>query len=67
METANLHSPDISCDGCAQAIKRILSATPGVSSVNVDVPSKLIAVEYDEAQVQLPEIKAKLSRAGYDT
>ena len=58
-------APDISCDGCANSIKRALGKVPGVSGVQVDVPTKKVTVEHDGTQVPRETIIAALDRAGF--
>lgn len=36
---------DLSCQQCAAAVRRALSALPGVASVKVSVPEKLVTLE----------------------
>lgn len=67
METAILHSPSISCQGCARAINTALSALDGVESVKVDISDKAISVTFDPGRVTLNEIRRCLSQAGFDT
>jgi copper chaperone CopZ len=61
------HSNEISCEGCANAIRRALGRLEGVQEVSVDVPAQDITVQYDDAAVQPAHVLEKLSRAGYDS
>jgi copper chaperone CopZ len=67
MAEMTAHAPDISCEGCAQAIQRALGRLDGVRSVSVDVPFKQIKVDYDEGFVDTHQVLVKLSHAGYDS
>jgi copper chaperone len=67
MATLTAHSEGISCEGCANAIRRALGRLDGVNDVAVDVPAQDITVQYDEAAVQPEQVLEKLSRAGYDS
>lgn len=64
-QTFQAHASDISCEGCANAIKRSLGSLPGVLHVAVDVPAKNVTVEHDAAQLNENAIRARLEKAGY--
>ena len=66
-QTFQAHAPDISCGGCANAIKRSLGSVPGVQTVDVDIPGKNVTVEYDTAQLNDSDLRARLEKAGYPT
>ncbi|MES2462696.1 MAG: heavy metal-associated domain-containing protein, partial [Armatimonadota bacterium] len=40
-------APDISCGGCANAIRRSLGTVPGIKDINVDVEAKTVTVTQD--------------------
>lgn len=67
MAALTVHAPDISCEGCASAIQRALGRLAGVQSVQVDVPSKEVRIQYDGAAVGPAAILDRLSRAGYES
>jgi copper chaperone len=66
-QTFQAHAPDISCEGCANAIKRSLGRVPGVQTVEVDIPGKNVTVEYDAAQITDNDLRTRLEKAGYPT
>ena len=61
---STFHAPDIECDGCANSIKRALGRIPGIQTVGVDVPTKMVTITHEE---QLPgaDITAALDKAGF--
>jgi copper chaperone CopZ len=61
---AKLVAQDISCSHCAMTIKRELGSVEGISSVNVDVPTKTIDLEYTDDKA-LQEAKRVLEDIGY--
>ena len=63
--TLNVRCPDVECGGCADAIKRSLGAMAGVESVQVDVESKNVTVQYDRAQIDDGAVRARLDQAGF--
>lgn len=67
MARLSAHAKDITCEGCANAIRRALTRLDGVQAVQVDVPSQVVSVEYDETTVEARQVLDKLSRAGFDS
>lgn len=67
MPILELHAKDITCEGCASAIKRALSRETGINSVEVDVDAQSVTVDYDADETDEQAIRDRLSRAGYDT
>lgn len=59
----DLKCPDIECEGCAGSITRALQDLPGLTSVQVDVASKTVRLEGEEAAVE--SAKAKLTEIGF--
>ena len=66
MDHFEARAADISCEGCAAAIQRALGRLAGVEKISVDVPTKIVSVDYDGSAVTPDRILAKLSNAGYD-
>ena len=60
-----LNVPDISCEHCQQTITKALSPMQGVRSVNVDIPSKQVQVDYDEAALDVDRLKEILAEEDY--
>lgn len=56
----------MSCGGCANAIKRALSAQSGIRKVDVDLDAKRVVVDYDETEIAPVDIKSYLEDAGYE-
>ena len=64
MQTTTFTAPDISCDGCANAIKRAIGGVKGVSEVQVDVAAKRVTVSHG-AEATREDLAARLDRAGF--
>ena len=65
MSNAILNVPDISCGHCQATIQGALGAIPGIVSVNVDIPTKKVTVQYDAAVVGLDRMKEVLAEEDY--
>ncbi|MCC6485448.1 MAG: heavy-metal-associated domain-containing protein [Armatimonadetes bacterium] len=63
-QTLQFKVPDISCAGCANAVKSALGELPGVLDVQVDVDSKTVNVSHSEASSRTDMVGA-LTEAGY--
>jgi len=61
-----LMAEGITCDGCANSIKKALGRLEGVGNVEVDVPSKTITVEHDDSRVSRETVVETLEKAGFE-
>lgn len=65
MTKVTLNVPDISCEHCERTITQALSPIEGVRSVRVDIPAKRVDVEYDEARIDVNQMKDILKEEEY--
>ena len=65
MKQVTLNVPDISCEHCQKAITEALSPVEGVRSVDVDIPTKQVRVEYDDTTVDVNRMKEILQEEDY--
>jgi copper chaperone CopZ len=65
VEQITLTAPDISCEHCQRTIERELGALPGVETVSVDIPGKLVDVAFDPERTSQEAIVARLEDEGY--
>jgi copper chaperone len=65
MTTAILNVPDISCEHCQNTIAKALMPVDGVRDVNVDIPSKRVTVEYDDATIGIEQLREILADEDY--
>ncbi len=65
MEKTILKVDGMSCEHCVKAVKNAVGSLPGVSSVDVDLKTKLVTVEHDSALSQ-DKIKYEIEDQGYD-
>ncbi len=66
IEKSELTAPTIVCGGCANGIRKALGVMPGVTDVQVDIPTKKVTITHDE-RLGLKEIVSVLDRAGFPT
>jgi copper chaperone CopZ len=64
MKTIKLIADNISCPHCAVAIKRELANVEGVRVLEVEVPSKVVTLEYSD-DAALDRAMAALDEIGY--
>ena len=63
--TTTLRAPDINCGHCVMAIKKAVSALPGVSAIEGDPATKQVKVTYDPDVVSIEKIEAAMAEEGY--
>ncbi len=65
MAKVTLNVPDISCEHCERTITNALTPVEGVRSVRVDIPSKRVEVDFDDAAVDVNKMKGILQEEEY--
>ena len=65
MATTVLTVPDISCEHCVRTVTETLTPLEGVQTVNVDIPTKQVRVEFDESRVDVEQLQAALAEEDY--
>jgi copper chaperone len=65
MAKVTLSVPDISCEHCERTITNALAPVEGVRAVRVDIPSKRVEVDYDDAAVDVNKMKGILQEEEY--
>ena len=65
MATTVLNVPDISCEHCQRTITNALTPVEGVRTVNVDIPTKQVKVDYDDTVVDVNRMKEILQEEDY--
>jgi len=66
MKNQVLNIRGMSCAACAQRIERTVRKLPGIEQANVNLASEKLFVEYDAAVLELPAIKAAVTKIGYE-
>src|ERR1035437_3057398 len=54
------------CKSCKKTIEKALTAEKGVTKSSLDVPTKVVTVNYDPAITNPDKIRLAISNAGYD-
>lgn len=65
MKAANWDISGMHCDSCAQTIKALLDAEPGVKATEVSYPAATARVLYDAALTDEVTLAAAVQRAGF--
>ena len=63
--TATFTTPAMSCGGCANNIRRVLSREPGVRAVDVTLAAKRVEITYDPETTSPERLTGALTTAGY--
>ncbi len=66
MTTVTISVPGIHCDHCKRSIEGALVPLAGVSSARVDIDSRTVTVEIDQARVDRAQLVAAIEDQGYD-
>ena len=65
MESTALVAPDISYEHCQHAIEGAVGKMDGVQTVKVDIPTKLVHIQYDPQKVTVAKIEEVMDDVGY--
>lgn len=65
MATITLVVKGMSCMGCVKSVKGVLESIPGVTSVDVDLPTGKTTIEYD-APIEISVFEKAIDEAGFE-
>ncbi len=65
MTRVTLSVPEISCEHCEHAITEALTPVKGVQKIQVDIPTKTVQLDFDEATLSLDRVKEILAEEDY--
>ncbi len=65
METAVLEIEGMTCERCSRSVRSALEAIPGVTWVEVSLPSGEAAVRYDAFKVQPSQLRVAVGAVGF--
>lgn len=66
MTSVTLDVPDISCGHCKTSIEGAVAPMDGVRGAEVTIDTRTVAVDFDEATVDLESIITAIEDQGYD-
>jgi copper chaperone len=58
--------PDVHCEHCKETLEGAVGALDGVSSVEVDVPGRVVTVTHEPARAPAERISAAIEDQGYE-
>ena len=61
-----LNVQGMTCNHCKMAVTNALQELAGVNSVAVELQAGTVEVEYDEAKVNVEQLKDAIEEQGYD-
>ena len=64
-KTVTFKVADMHCPSCPRLIQLDLQDLPGVVAANANLDTKLVVVEFDEANVSVPELISSIKDSGY--
>ncbi|MEI4803653.1 copper chaperone CopZ [Bacillus sp. NPDC077411] len=64
--TITLNVQGMTCNHCKMAVTNVLSELAGVQHVEVHLQEGTVNVEYDEAKVNVEQMKEAIEDQGYD-
>lgn len=56
----------IHCDGCKETLTKRFNRTEGITGFEIDVPTKVVKIKFDEAKIKQTEVKQVIVDAGYE-
>ena len=65
MAQTTLTAPDISCAHCKSTIENGMAGVRGVRSVEVDVDSRRVALDWDPEQTDEDALRGEMAELGY--
>ncbi len=66
VQTVKISTPTVQCEMCKKKIETYLNRYDGISTVNVNFKRKETTVKFISDRINIEEIKAAISTAGYD-
>lgn len=65
MEQMTLAVTGMTCGGCENAVRRVVSSIAGVSNVTASHTENRVVVDYDPVQIDRAAIERAITTAGY--
>lgn len=65
MQETTLRVTGVTCMGCVNSVKRVLTALEGVARVDVQLDPGRVTVAFDPGRVSLQSVRQAIMDAGY--
>jgi copper chaperone CopZ len=65
VETIEIATAGEDCDACVRKLRPVLTKTPGVLDVIVDLPDERVIVKFDARKVHAPDLHDAILKSGY--
>jgi mercuric ion binding protein len=65
--TAEMKVPAMDCAACTVVIKKALTQTKGVKTVDLNVEKRTARIVYEDTQVTEPQIEKAIEKSGFKT
>ena len=66
MANISLNVEGITCGGCEKSIRNALLERNGVNEVNASHETGVVAIDFDDSQIQQEQLKQAIEEAGFD-
>ncbi len=66
MATINLSVEGMTCGGCEKSVSKALLTHAGVNNVAADHKTGVIAIDFDDTQIQQSALEQAVEDAGFD-
>ena len=66
IKTTTMRIKGMTCTACARTSERAVKKLSGIAEANVNFATEKLAVQFDDEQVNLLDIKAAVKKAGYE-
>jgi copper chaperone CopZ len=63
--TASFKLPGMDCDACNVVIRRALTQTKGVKTVDFNMEKRTASIVYEDTQVTEPQIQKAIEKSGF--
>ena len=66
MENVTLSVQGMTCMGCVESVRRVISPIPGVLNANVSLEKNQVAIDYDPTQARVEQFTQAIEDAGFE-
>jgi copper chaperone len=66
MANINLNVEGLTCGGCEKSVRNALLEQNGVQEVSANHETGVVAIDYNDSEIQLGQLKQAIENAGFD-